>query len=78
MKHVGPPLTVEQASRVVRQRTGKTQPTSRGERQTFLAENGWQIVAKSARKGTYHEIEAALVEALEEVRLRIDNRVNLM
>ncbi len=78
VKHVSQPLTVEQASRVVRQRTGKAQPTSRGTRQTFFAENGWQIVAKSSRKGTYHEIEAALVEALEEVRLRIDNRVNLL
>ncbi len=78
VKHVSQPLTVEQASRVVRQRTGKAQPTARGARQTFIAENGWQIVAKSSRKGTYHEIEAALVEALEEVRLRIANRVSLL
>ena len=47
-------------------------------RQTFAAENGWKIVATSNRKGTYHDVEQALTEALEEVRLRIDNRISLM
>lgn len=71
-------LTAKQASRVVRQRMGKSPAPARGVQQTFIAENGWQIVAKSARKGTYREIESALLEALEEVRLRINNRVTLL
>jgi ParB family transcriptional regulator, chromosome partitioning protein len=71
------PVTAKQASRVVKQRRGKAAPRAAGIRQTFLAENGWQIVAKSSRKGTYHDLEQALETALEEVRTRIRNRVQL-
>ncbi len=69
-------VTIKQASQA-RQRRQSAKP-QRGVRQTFLAENGWKIVATSQRKGTYHDIERALTEALEEVRLRIDNRINLI
>jgi len=69
-------VTIKQASQP-RQRRPQTRPP-RGVRQTFLAENGWRIVATSRRKGTYHDIEQALTEALEEVRLRIDNRIKLI
>ena len=72
-----PTVTAQQVRAVKQRRSTDTKP-SRGSRQTFLSENGWQIVATSTRKGTYHEIEQALTEALEEVRLRIDNRVKLM
>ena len=72
-----PNVTAQQVRAVKQRRSTDTKP-SRGSRQTFLSENGWQIVATSTRKGTYHEIEQALTEALEEVRLRIDNRVKLM
>jgi len=72
-----PTVTAQQVRAVKQRRSTDTKP-SRGSRQTFLSENGWQIVATSTRKGTYHEIEQALNEALEEVRLRIDNRVKLL
>ena len=70
-------LTVKDAQRRVRQRRGKPAAKSRGVRQSFMSESGWKIVVTSPRKGNYYEIEEALVEALEEVRLRIDNNVQL-
>jgi ParB family transcriptional regulator, chromosome partitioning protein len=46
-------------------------------RQTFLLESGWKIVVSANKHGTYHEIEQALQEALEEVRHRIANNSQL-
>ncbi len=69
-------LTAAKARSAVRQRTSKA-PT-RGCKQTFIAENGWQVIVQSSRKGSYHDIEHALIIALEEVRTRIDNRVQLL
>ncbi len=71
-------VTIQQASQAVKKKRGCERKVPRGCNQTFIAENGWKIVAKSGRKGSYHDIEQALTEALEEVRLRIDNRVKLM
>ena len=51
---------------------------TRGTKQTFFADHDWQVIVKSPRKGNYHEIEQALLTALEEVRLRIDNRVKIL
>ncbi len=70
--------TVTAAQATVRQRKGKSTTGSRGTKQTFFGDNGWQVVVKSSRKGDYHEIEQALLTALEEVRLRIDNRVKIL
>jgi hypothetical protein len=71
-------LTHEDAARIVRQRKGKSSRVDKGTTQTFLTENGWRIVAKTQRKAvTYYEIEAALLEALDEVRTRIKNKVGL-
>ena len=70
-------LTLEQAQKAVRQRKGKARPQTRCTRQTFSTEDGWKVVVSARRKGTYHEIEQALVVALEEVRLRIANNVQL-
>lgn len=70
-------LTHQQAARVVRQRRGKRKEKSRSERLTFLAENGWIIVVQSKKKGTYYEVEEALEQALEDVRLRIKNNIRL-
>lgn len=69
-------LTAAKARSTVRQRTGKA-PT-RGCKQTFICDNGWQVIVQTSRKGSYHEIEQALFIALEEVRTRIDNRVQLL
>ncbi|MGB7327080.1 MAG: ParB/RepB/Spo0J family partition protein [Rubripirellula sp.] len=71
-------VTIQQASQAVKKKRGGGKKLPRGCTQTFIAENGWRIVARSGRKGNYHDIEQALTEALEEVRLRIDNRVKLM
>ena len=71
------PVTVADAARVVRQRKGKEKPAERGTHQTFFADNGWKVIVRSPKKGTYHDIEQAIFIALEEVRLRIDNRVKL-
>lgn len=73
-----PTVTIKQASRAVNKKRRKQASPTRGIRQTFVAENGWRVVATSSRKGSYHDIEQALTEALEEVQLRIDNRVKLM
>ena len=70
-------LTKNQAAKAVKQRRGKSTSKSRGIRQTFQAENGLKITVSSNRSGTYHEIEEALIEALEEVRLRIENNIQL-
>lgn len=70
--------TVASAQAKVRQRKGKSVVGSRGTKQTFFADHDWQVIVKSPRKGDYHEIEQALLTALEEVRLRIDNRVKLL
>ncbi len=69
-------LTAAKARSTVRQRTGNA--ATRGCKQTFVADNGWQVIVKSPRKGSYHEIEQALFIALEEVRTRIDNRVQIL
>jgi ParB family chromosome partitioning protein len=70
-------LTHAQAAGAVRQRRGKRRAKARGTKQTFLTESGWRIVVSVNRCGTYHEIEEALIEVLEEVRHRIDNNVQL-
>jgi ParB family chromosome partitioning protein len=70
-------LTCEQTASAVRQRRGKTKPRPRAARLTFAAENGWKVVVSANRKGCYEEIEHALSVAIEEVRHRIRNNVQL-
>ena len=70
-------LNHSQAVGAVRQRQGKCRGKARNTKQTFLVEAGWKIVVSANRRGTYHEIEEALVQVLEEVRHRIDNNVQL-
>lgn len=69
-------LTQRDTASVVRQRKGKRISRS-SIRQTFVAQNGITVAVRANRKGTYHEIELALQEALEEVRLRIQNNIQL-
>ncbi|MCR9294077.1 MAG: ParB/RepB/Spo0J family partition protein [bacterium] len=71
------PVSVAKAQRQVRQRKGVSSPATRGVKQTFVTEAGWKVTVSSTRKGNYHEMEEALKQALEEVRLRIDNDVHL-
>lgn len=53
-----------------------------GVRQTFFTENGWTVTVRSAADVTpsnssYHDLELALQQALDEVRLRINNNIRL-
>jgi hypothetical protein len=61
----------------VRQRKGKASPRPRGVKQTFVTEDGFKVTVTSGRQGNYHEVEQALQQALDEVRLRIENNVQL-
>lgn len=70
-------LTHRQASGAVRQRRGKKPARPQTVRQTFRAENGISVTVTANRKTTYHHIEEALQEALDEVRHRITNNVQL-
>jgi ParB family chromosome partitioning protein len=71
-KAVAGTLTAVETANAVRQRKGKPKLAPRGTRQTFVTQDGWKILITVAKKGNYHEIEQALLEALEEVRHRID------
>lgn len=71
-------LTLRQASLAVRQRKGKSPVQRRGVKQTFLADEGWKITISCSRKATYHEMQQALANVLEEVCLRIENNVVLL
>jgi hypothetical protein len=46
-------------------------------RQVIFGDNGWQVTVSAQQKGTYDEIEHALQIALEEVRTRINNGLQL-
>lgn len=70
-------LSHQQAARVVRQRRGKTDRKQASIRLEFRSESGFKTVVTANRNGTYHDVEAALVEALDEVRLRINNNIQL-
>ncbi|TWU34895.1 ParB/RepB/Spo0J family partition protein [Novipirellula artificiosorum] len=71
-------ITIVKAQSQVRQRIGKPKPEPRGVRQTFMTEDGWKVLVTSPRRGNYDEMEQALILALEEVRLRIANKVHLL
>jgi hypothetical protein len=34
----------------------------------FVADNGWKVEVMTTQSGSYHDIEQALVQALDEVR----------
>ena len=74
---VGRSLTCEQTAKAVRQRRGKAKPRARSTHLTFLTEDGWKVVVSAKRKGRYEEVEQALCSAMDEVRHRIRNNVQL-
>ncbi len=69
-------LTTAKVTRQIRKRSGTKR--RRGTQQTFLTESGWKVLTTHPSQSNYHELEAALSEALDEVRLRIDNNVVLI
>ena len=70
-------LTQRQAAGAVRQKRGKKARKSGGVHQTFVSESGIKVTISATRKANYHELAEALQAALEEVRFRIDNNVQL-
>ncbi|MFK7817582.1 MAG: ParB/RepB/Spo0J family partition protein, partial [Planctomycetaceae bacterium] len=71
----GDRVTVGSAQRQVRKQKGIV--ITRGSRQTFFTEEGWKFTATSPGKSTYHEMERALQQVLEEVRGRIEANIEL-
>lgn len=70
-------LNQDQTARAVRQRRGRRRDQSRRTKLTFFTEHGWKVVVSASRRGTYHDIEQAMEQALAEVRHRIGNNVQL-
>ncbi len=70
-------LTNTSAAQEVRQRPNRRPSKPQHIRQTFFAENGCRTLVTIPRMSSYHDVEAALVQALEEVRLRIANNIRL-
>ena len=68
-------MTQKQTANAVRQRLGKTKAKPRGTKLTFDADDGWRVIVSANKKGSYHEVEQALQQVLDEVRHRIDNNV---
>ena len=70
-------LTTDQAAKTIRRRRGRQSRTTRKLRQTFLTESGWTITATGQGPRSYHDLEQALQESLDEVRHRIANGIRL-
>ena len=70
-------LSAPQAAKAVRQRQGKAKPAARITSQTFFGDSGWKVIVTGPKKGTYFDIEQALTQALEEVRIRINSGCQL-
>jgi ParB family transcriptional regulator, chromosome partitioning protein len=70
-------LTHNEAAQIVPNRRRQHDRQPRETRLTFMTEQGWKIFVSARRKGTYYEIEQALGEALDEVRHRIKNNVQI-
>lgn len=70
-------LTPAEAAVAVRKKQTRRAAKTQTVRQTFFADNACQIIITAPRESTYYHLEAALVQALEEVRLRIENGIRL-
>lgn len=71
-------LTRDQTADVVREQKGKANRPNRGTHLTFVTESGWKVVVSANRKGTYAEVEEVVLTALEEVRHRLRNNVQIL
>lgn len=70
-------LSHSKTVKLVRQRRGKKGQTRTGLKQVFISESGIKVTVTRNAKANYHEVEQALLDALEEVRLRLANNVSL-
>ena len=71
-------LTNQQARNRVQIRRGKRTPQRVGTKLTFTSYQDHSVTVSSTAKTTYEAIEAALQTALEEVRHRIENNVQII
>ena len=71
-------LTNQQARNRVQVKQGKRTPQRVGTKLTFTSYADHSVTISSAAKTTYEAIEAALQTALEDVRHRIENNVQLI
>ena len=71
-------LTNQQARNRVRVKKGKGSSTRTGTKLTFTGDADHRIVVLSPTATTYEAIEAALQTALEDVRHRIENNIQIM
>jgi ParB family chromosome partitioning protein len=70
-------MTHDDVARAARGRKGRAALKLRRTRLSFQVAGGWKVVVSAGRKGSYDEVEIALLEAIEEVRTRIKNNVQL-
>jgi len=70
-------LTCQQTAQTVGKRRRKAAGRAEHTHLTFPADGGWRVVVTTKRKGSYQEVEQALSAAIEEVRHRIRNNVQL-
>lgn len=68
---------VKEISRATRSRAKRRPSTKRGVRLTFKLDDGWNVSVSRRQPASYHEVEQALSDALEEVRTRIRGGVQL-
>ena len=71
-------LTNQQARNRVQIKQGKRTPQRVGSKLTFASYTDHSVTVASTAKTTYEAIEAALQMALEEVRHRIENNVQII
>ncbi|MGD9855363.1 MAG: hypothetical protein AB7U20_10495 [Planctomycetaceae bacterium] len=70
-------LSLDDAARAVQKRKGAAKAAAKGVKLALPLPDGWKVSVSSRKKGNYFEVESALEQTLEEVRLRIANNVQL-
>jgi ParB family chromosome partitioning protein len=61
-------LSSETIAKAARQRRGSPKRRINSSRCIFSGEGGWKIVVTASKRGSYDEVEQALLQAVEEVR----------
>jgi ParB family chromosome partitioning protein len=70
-------LTTADVAKVARRRKRQSLRKQPGAKQTFYSDGGWTVIVSKRQNATYDEMEQALLQALDEVRLRIANNIRL-
>lgn len=70
-------LTNADAAKTLGQKPRKQQAVAAGVKQTFFADNDWVISVTRRQAGSYLEMEQAVLQVLDEIRLRVENNIRL-